>query len=302
MPLVEGHSRDAIGENIRRLHIGDGRPLNQSVAIALRLAHQSAAKHRAAGGYNPPSPSLEEREYLRDEDSRPFSGGLINSAIPGRTDRHNIDVPSGSYVLPADVVSGLGEGNTMAGAAVVQKMFGTAPYGVPLAHNGGGGDSFGRMPSPPAPFRQPAAPPVTFAAGGMPRLAGAPMPAAAPGVARMSMPSVPTRMPGNPVTARIMRPVQPPMKTPSFYRGGAAGPPMAQSFAMGGGADEGHKNGWVPIVAAGGEIVLPPSIVKDHPKLGRGSLSRGHAVLDHWVKLRREKTIAQLKKLPGPAK
>lgn len=298
MPLAQGHSRDVIGANIRQLHLGDGRPLNQSVAIALRLAHQSAANHRASGGYNPPSPSLEEREYLRDEDSRPFSGGLINSAIPGRTDRHNIDVPSGSYVLPADVVSGLGEGNTMAGAAVVQKMFGTAPYGVPLAHGSGGGGS--RIPAPPAPFREPPAPPVTFAAGGMPHLATAPMPAPAPVIhslaARASSPS--THMPGNPVLPRVMRPVQ----ASPVYHGGAAGPPMAQAFAMGGGTQEGHENGWVPIVAAGGEIVLPPSVVKNHPKLGQGSLSRGHAVLDHWVKLRRQKTIKQLQKLPGPAK
>jgi hypothetical protein len=301
MPLVNGHSREAIGENIRRLHLGDGRPLNQSVAIALRLAHQSAVNHRASGGYNPPSPSLEEREYLRDEDSRPFSGGLINSAIPGRTDRHNIDVPSGSYVLPADVVSGLGEGNTMAGAAVVQKMFGTAPYGVPLAHgSGGGGGSYGHMPSPPPPFREPASPPVTFAAGGMPHLASAPMPARAPVVSGIAphAPALPTRMPGNPMTPRVMRPVQ----ASPVYHGGAAGPPMAQAFAMGGGASEGHENGWVPIVAAGGEIVISPSIVKNHPLLGRGSLHRGHQILDEFVKQRRAKTIKQLKSLPGPAK
>ena len=58
--------------------------------------------------------------------------GLVASSIPGRTDRHNVDLPAGSYVLPADVVSGLGEGNSMAGAATIDKLLKTGPYGTPL--------------------------------------------------------------------------------------------------------------------------------------------------------------------------
>jgi hypothetical protein len=42
-------------------------------------------------------------------------------------------VPSGSYVLPADVVSAHGEGNTSAGFKVMRRLFGGAPYG----HKGG---------------------------------------------------------------------------------------------------------------------------------------------------------------------
>ncbi len=45
--------------------------------------------------------------------------GLLNSAGPGRTDTINTNVPAGAYVIPADVVSGLGEGNTLAGSAVI---------------------------------------------------------------------------------------------------------------------------------------------------------------------------------------
>jgi hypothetical protein len=41
---------------------------------------------------------------------------LINSSVPGRTDRIPQRARTGSYVLPADVVSGLGQGNTKAGA------------------------------------------------------------------------------------------------------------------------------------------------------------------------------------------
>lgn len=38
-------------------------------------------------------------------------------------------VSSGSYVLPADVVGGIGQGNTIAGFKVLRRMFGGTPYG-----------------------------------------------------------------------------------------------------------------------------------------------------------------------------
>ena len=51
-------------------------------------------------------------------------GGLINSSVPGRTDQHPLDIPPGSYVIPADVVSALGQGNTLAGSAALDAMLG----------------------------------------------------------------------------------------------------------------------------------------------------------------------------------
>lgn len=59
--------------------------------------------------------------------------GPIHSAVAGRTDHLPMHVPSGSYVLPADVVSSFGEGNTSAGFKVMRRLFGGAPYG----HKGG---------------------------------------------------------------------------------------------------------------------------------------------------------------------
>jgi len=58
---------------------------------------------------------------------------LINSAsVPGRTDRIPMRARTGSYVLPADVVSGMGQGNTQAGAQMWGKMIGHSigPMGV----------------------------------------------------------------------------------------------------------------------------------------------------------------------------
>lgn len=58
--------------------------------------------------------------------------GLIHSAVPGRTDRIPMSVAAGSYVVPADVVAGLGEGNTLAGAHAMEMALHSGPGGVPL--------------------------------------------------------------------------------------------------------------------------------------------------------------------------
>jgi hypothetical protein len=48
--------------------------------------------------------------------SQPYghTGGLL-SPVAGRTDHIPVDVPNGAYVLPADVISGMGQGNTLHG-------------------------------------------------------------------------------------------------------------------------------------------------------------------------------------------
>jgi hypothetical protein len=41
--------------------------------------------------------------------------GPIHSPVSGRTDHLPMHVASGSYVIPADIISAMGEGNTMSG-------------------------------------------------------------------------------------------------------------------------------------------------------------------------------------------
>jgi hypothetical protein len=67
----------------------------------------------------------------------PFSGrpdktheGFLHSPVPGRTDKLPIAVKGGAYVLPADHVAALGQGNSLAGADRVNKMFKMGPYGI----------------------------------------------------------------------------------------------------------------------------------------------------------------------------
>ncbi len=138
--------------------------------------------------------------------------GPIHAPVAGRTDHLPMHVPSGSYVLPSDVVSAHAEGNTIAAFKVLRRMFGGEPYGQGEAPYGQDKGPYGEH----------------------------------------------------------------------LATGGAAG------------AQPG-----VPIVAAGGEYVIPPHVVT---QVGDGDMDRGHAVLDEYVKRTRANLVKTLKALPGPAK
>lgn len=102
MPLKHGASQETIGSNIREM-VRAGHPQKQAVAAALNVARQAMER-----GGKPKHPKV-------------FHGPL-RARVPGRTDRLPIHVVTGSYVLPADCVSMLGENNTDAGFEVVKKM------------------------------------------------------------------------------------------------------------------------------------------------------------------------------------
>lgn len=50
--------------------------------------------------------------------------GLFPSSVPGRTDKLPVTVAAGSYIIPADIVSALGEGNTLAGTKLLESIVG----------------------------------------------------------------------------------------------------------------------------------------------------------------------------------
>lgn len=74
----------------------------------------------AAGGYTQGSP-WQERAAAR---SIAHPAGFIKSNVPGRTDQLPITVGGGAYILPADHLAALGQGNSQAGAAMLNGMFG----------------------------------------------------------------------------------------------------------------------------------------------------------------------------------
>lgn len=117
---------------------------------------KGGAAHRQFGGLTrPPQPSW----TVRNEARSMLHSGPISSIVPGRTDRHNVNVGSGAYVLPADHVSALGQGNTKAGHAILSAMFGgNGPYGggrdMALKHGPGAPKAPGMM-RPTAPIKPP---------------------------------------------------------------------------------------------------------------------------------------------------
>lgn len=137
MPLQRGTSRTVISHNIEEMQ-ASGHPHNQAVAAALSTARRSARrpKKAALGRALPltgaPGQGANDHVYA----------GPLHSHVPGRTDKINLAVKPGSYVVPADVVSIIGEGNTLAGSVVLKAMFGgkaltgdvPAPQGSEGAH------------------------------------------------------------------------------------------------------------------------------------------------------------------------
>lgn len=83
---------------------------------------------RAAGGMAPRMPSLGRQQPMQPLDERPY--GFTVGQGGGRTDSNDISVAPGSYVLPADIISGLGEGNSLAGAKVWDTMLNSMPWGI----------------------------------------------------------------------------------------------------------------------------------------------------------------------------
>lgn len=93
------------------------------------------------------------RNDMRQETSGAGTTGYLHGTTSGRADKILTNAPAGAYVVPADVVSGLGEGNSLAGAGVIQKMLDTGPHGIPMPR-GRGKDT---APHPPPAYREPAA-------------------------------------------------------------------------------------------------------------------------------------------------
>lgn len=90
---------------------------------------------------------LEAHNALRSMAAPPTRGFLATST-PGRSDVIKGTPAADSYVLPADLVSGIGHGNSLAGGKILDSMFKSGPYGIALPHAGGGRG----LPRPPAAF------------------------------------------------------------------------------------------------------------------------------------------------------
>jgi hypothetical protein len=101
-----------------------------------------------AFGGMPPGSMGQVPWFVKRESQNLTHTGPVMSAVPGRTDRHNVSVPSSSYVFPADFVSHLGQNNSQAGMKILGNMgFGSGgpPTGMKMPRGPG-------APRPPRPM------------------------------------------------------------------------------------------------------------------------------------------------------
>lgn len=137
MPLSAGNSASVIRNNALEMHAA-GHPMAQSWAAA----YSNAERHPRAegggigyandntGGIGGAGIGFARGGIIPDI---PFhAGGLIRSGVAGRTDRIPMVVGSDSHVIPADAVSGLGQGSSEAGANIWKTSLKHGPWGAEL--------------------------------------------------------------------------------------------------------------------------------------------------------------------------
>ncbi len=206
-------------------------------------------------------------------------GGPFHGNTSGRSDTIKASVPPESFILPADVVSALGDGNTAAGNHVLDHILPPDPDAPPSS-----GPMPQQTPAPPGA----ALPRPGFAFGGIPGAGGG---FSGPGMGPGMIPSMASAPP----------PVAPPgglgagVPVPGSGVGGAPSVALAPpSPAPRGGL---FGKGAVPIMASAGERSVSPGQVR---ALGGGSHKHGHDILRHFVKNIRLKYAKKLKSLPVP--
>lgn len=123
MPLINSSSPSAFKRNLKT-ELSARKPRNQALAIAYRVQREA----KASGG-SVSSPPF----YVRSEARSLEHAGMIHSPVAGRTDRLPMGVKPGSYVVPADIVSGIGQGNSTSGANALSRLFKMGPGGTQLS-------------------------------------------------------------------------------------------------------------------------------------------------------------------------
>lgn len=106
--------------------VNPGPDYTTDLADPVNYGSGGSADQYAAGGAPDEAPAPGAEAIFR---------GPVNAPVAGRTDHLPVHVASGSYVIPADIVSAMGEGNTTVGYKVIDTMFppgGPSPDEVPV--------------------------------------------------------------------------------------------------------------------------------------------------------------------------
>jgi hypothetical protein len=126
--------------------------LAQKRSMPEQSPHEEEQASRAAGGVLQRAPPSVHFNQNPGDTAYDGAKGYLHGPTAGRADDIMTQAPAGSHVIPADVVAGFGEGNSMAGANAWTKMLQMGPGGIPMPQSSG--RRMG-MPAPPAPYREP---------------------------------------------------------------------------------------------------------------------------------------------------
>jgi hypothetical protein len=144
-----------------------GSAQGQVIQHLLQQRAGGAVLRRDSGGDMGISPSQGTpwwtRSQARGEDS---TTGFLHGSTPGRADAVKTQSPTGSYVFPADVVSGMGEGNSLSGARIMQGILDSGPHGIPMPREARGMG----VPRAPAPYKDAKGGSVPAASAGQTRV------------------------------------------------------------------------------------------------------------------------------------
>lgn len=103
---IKSEARDMLRSPVAKI------PKMPTGAMAPKIPAMGAMQRMPRGPGAPPAPRL-PRMHMRSG-GEVYSGPIV-SDVPGRTDRHEMELAPGSYVIPAYAVSHLGQNNTLAG-------------------------------------------------------------------------------------------------------------------------------------------------------------------------------------------
>ena len=121
MPLIKSSSEKAFKANVAAERHA-GKPIKQALAIAYSTQRNAKAKHMAKGG-KLPEPLMKPNAPMPGGSVQVHDHGLIHGPGTGRSDSILMHVPRGGYMVPADIVSGIGHGNSLAGANALDHSF-----------------------------------------------------------------------------------------------------------------------------------------------------------------------------------
>jgi hypothetical protein len=101
--------------------VNDGPDYTSDLSDPVNYGSGGSADQQFAQGGAPQS------DPASQQDDQTIFRGPLNAPVAGRTDHLPVHVASGSYVIPADIVSAMGEGNTLVGYKVIEQMFPPRP-------------------------------------------------------------------------------------------------------------------------------------------------------------------------------